>query len=86
MKIALDYDGTFTEDKSFWYNFIQTAQDFGHEIYIVTYRHPDLDSIVDSNDLNGFGVAIIYTDGAPKKSFCQNLGLDFSLDRDWETI
>ena len=41
MKIALDYDGTYTEDPSLWNVFIQHALSCGHEIVCVTMRFPD---------------------------------------------
>jgi uncharacterized protein YueI len=40
MKIALDYDNTFTQDPGMWMAFIYMAQRCGHEITIVTSRHP----------------------------------------------
>lgn len=40
MKIALDYDGTFTRDPALWKIFIASAQSRGHEVYIVTMRYP----------------------------------------------
>lgn len=39
MKIALDYDGTYTEDKELGRDFILMAQRRGHEVTIVTMRH-----------------------------------------------
>jgi hypothetical protein len=41
MKIALDYDKTFTLDKSFWSKFIDFAVQNGHEIVCVTMRTPE---------------------------------------------
>ena len=39
MKIALDYDGTYTRDPAFWNSVIKIAQKDGHEIAFVTKRH-----------------------------------------------
>lgn len=39
MLIALDYDGTYTEDRDGWDMFIQDMNDRGHEIVIVTMRY-----------------------------------------------
>jgi len=39
MKIALDYDGTFTLDPDFWSSFIKLAVESGHEVVIVTKRY-----------------------------------------------
>lgn len=38
MKIALDYDGTFTRDPAFWMQFIHNAKAQGHEVKILTMR------------------------------------------------
>ena len=40
MKIALDYDGTFTEDSGLWCRFIDEAT-VNHQVYLVTYRGID---------------------------------------------
>lgn len=41
MKIALDYDGTYTLDPEFWDAFIFEAKDRGHSVVIVTSRSKD---------------------------------------------
>lgn len=79
MKIALDYDGTFTEDKAFWMDFINQARKNGHEVFVVTYRHPDLDKIREEKFINNLGTSVIYTDGCPKKSYCQSLGIEIDV-------
>jgi hypothetical protein len=40
MKIALDYDNTFTRDPELWAHFTNMARARGHEVRIVTSRHP----------------------------------------------
>ncbi len=40
MKIALDYDGTYTADPELWNAFIKNAIDRGHEMVCVTMRCP----------------------------------------------
>lgn len=40
MNIALDYDGTFTEDPAMWDLFCRLAEMQGHDVYIVTMRYP----------------------------------------------
>ena len=40
MLIALDYDGTYTADPSFWDRFIAAARASGHRVFIVTMRFP----------------------------------------------
>lgn len=39
MKIALDYDDTFTEDRTFWAEVALLAKRRGHSITFVTFRH-----------------------------------------------
>lgn len=41
MKIALDYDGTYTRDPEFWNHVIGFAKSRGHQVYCVTARRPD---------------------------------------------
>jgi hypothetical protein len=40
MKIAIDYDGTYTRDPILWDTFITIATESGHEVVCVTMRHP----------------------------------------------
>jgi hypothetical protein len=40
LKIALDYDGTYTADPVLWTEFIRMARASGHEVVIVTSRSP----------------------------------------------
>lgn len=41
MKIALDYDGTYTQDPVLWGAFILQAEARGHEVFCITNRFPD---------------------------------------------
>lgn len=40
MRIALDYDKTYTADPELWDQFIRDAKSRGHEVFIATMRHP----------------------------------------------
>ena len=40
MKIALDFDNTFSVDPELWLHFVNMARLRGHEVKIVTSRHP----------------------------------------------
>lgn len=40
MRIALDYDNTYTLDPAFWDDFIAAAQQRGHKVQIVSMRYP----------------------------------------------
>lgn len=68
MKIALDYDGTYTLNKQFWDDFIDMTRFYKDvDIRIVSHRHEELDKI-DTNTL------VIYTDGVAKKWYCEHRG------------
>jgi hypothetical protein len=62
MLIALDYDKTYTADPALWDNFVQSAQNRGHTVKIVTMRRPD-EFIVD------VPVEIVYTSRKAKAAF-----------------
>jgi len=42
MRIALDFDNTITRDPDLWSAFVGLALSRGHEVKIVTSRHPGL--------------------------------------------
>jgi hypothetical protein len=42
MKIAIDYDNTFTADPQLWADFLNMARERGHEVAIVTSRFPHM--------------------------------------------
>ena len=54
MLIALDYDKTYTVDSVLWDDFVQIAQNRGHDVKIVTMRRPD-EAIIDAP------VEVVYT-------------------------
>lgn len=66
MKIALDYDLTFTLDPKFWHEFAILADNHGHEVRIVTARSPKHDKIEGLDWLD-----IIYCDGVAKRFHCE---------------
>ena len=41
MVIAMDYDGTYTEDPELWLPFLKSAKDRGHTVLCVTMRTED---------------------------------------------
>lgn len=77
MKIALDYDGTFTLDPGFWFNFIAMAQNSGHEVAVVTKRYPKKPELVDI-----LSCRVIYTERRSKlyndevKEFSPDIWID----------
>jgi len=73
VKIALDYDMTYSLAPEFWDEVIATATMHGHDVRIVTTRSPrddNIDHIIDH-------VPIIYCDGVAKKYFCTWFANDF---------
>lgn len=80
MKIALDFDETFTLDPTMWLYFIDEAVTAGHTVYIVTARDEFNDGI---NWLKvGLGEApceVIWCDGCPKRELTRGLGLKIDV-------
>lgn len=75
MKIALDFDGTFTADPQLWLTFIIAAEDAGHEVRIVTMRCAVKDGI------NWMAVGftdppakVVWCDGHAKREWCRQIG------------
>lgn len=73
MRIALDYDGTYTEDPELWDAFIRVAQSFGHEVMIVTMRYPQ-EAI-----RHEVPCEIFYTGRLAKRQFMQRLSIEFTV-------
>lgn len=73
MRIALDYDKTYTEDPTAWRLFIFHMRAFGHEVRIVTVRddRTGLDRTQPLIDLEAF-VPVVYTRGIAKRWFCSH--------------
>ncbi len=69
MKIALDYDKTYTADAVFWNAFLQVARAAGHEVRIVTVRDERLDRTAPLVALED-RLPVIYTRGVAKEWFC----------------
>jgi hypothetical protein len=74
MIIALDYDGTYTEDPDFWKNFIVAAEAKGHRVIIVTMRYAsegikkDLESFVGNEN-------VFYSSRTAKRPYMKNIGI-----------
>lgn len=61
MKIALDYDGTYTADPELWDWFIDKLLSRGHEVVCVTMRYP--------TEPIALTIPVIYTSRKAKYSF-----------------
>jgi len=73
MKIALDYDGTYTRDPPLWEYFLGMCRARGHEVKIVTCRKPENE--IDWFDLpEKFRVPVLYTSHIPKRIYCDEIG------------
>lgn len=83
MKIALDYDETYTKDPAFWKVFVDMAQLRGHEIMIVTFRDPGLP--IDHDP----GIPVYYTSYVAKRNYMkfeQGIFIDVWIDDTPDTI
>jgi hypothetical protein len=67
MRIALDYDGTYTRDPVLWAKFIADCVGRGHEIICVTMRYED-------EMLSDFPCEIVYTGRKGKVGFMAKRG------------
>lgn len=85
LKIALDYDETFTADRSFLRNFVILSKISNHQIVFVTYRtnrEYDDNSDIESDALK-CGINVIYSQGEPKRTV---FDADIWIDDSPETI
>ena len=79
MKIALDYDHTYSADPKLWNGFIFAAQGAGHDIRIVTARDDRFDR-TEKILAAGERVDVIYTRGIAKRWYCEHFVKDFAPD------
>lgn len=74
MLIALDYDGTFTQDPEGWYNSINLLRERGHSIIGVTMRYD-----FESDDINQYYRSmcdtIIYTGRKAKRKYLEEIDI-----------
>lgn len=73
MKIALDYDDTYTQDPELWDMFIERSLLRDHEIMIVTFRSPDVPLERDPK------IPIFYTSWKAKRPFMEKQGIDIDV-------
>lgn len=64
MRIALDFDGTFTADPVLWQNFVAMAKQRGHDVKIVTARH------------KGFNNSVNWLDNGPVEQAAKDMGVE----------
>jgi hydroxymethylpyrimidine pyrophosphatase-like HAD family hydrolase len=73
MLIALDFDGTYTEDSDMWDDIIKIMHRRGHKVVIVTMRYQD-DPDESINKYFPFQT-VYYTNRKAKKPFMDELGI-----------
>lgn len=75
MRIALDWDDTWTRDAALWATFVRLALRQGHDVRIVTFRRPsgvpDIERELQNFQLN---LEIIATNHISKRAVCRALG------------
>lgn len=81
MKIALDYDDTFTADPVLWTAFVEMAKQRMHMVVFVTYRYEPDEGISYNDDIKGdaeaLGIDVIFTAGVQKaKMFDADIWID----------
>ncbi|OJX48981.1 hypothetical protein [Devosia sp. 66-22] len=79
MRIALDYDKTYSLDPEFWEKVAVAAELHGHEVAIVTIRDPVLDRTLPLRNLEGKR-EVFYTRGVAKRWYLTHFGQGFVPD------
>lgn len=78
MKIALDYDDTYTKDPDFWDQVIFLAKECHHKVYVVTNRlgEEEDDEVLNIPiDVN----RIFFTEGSAKRKFMEDEGIEIDV-------
>ena len=73
MKIALDYDETFTKDPKFWRKFIDQCHLADHEVMIVTFRDPSIPIEAE------LPIDVYYTSYRAKRDHMTNIGINIDV-------
>jgi hypothetical protein len=84
MRIALDFDGTYTADPILWNTFVSLAKERGHDVKIVTARSPYKNIFPgydDNNDVHEasalMGIEVVFCDMVQKQDV---YGADIWID------
>lgn len=83
MKIALDFDETYTEDPVLWSDFVIKAKERGHSVTFVTYRDSRWGNHDIEYEVECLGIPIVFTEGKQKKHI---FNADVWIDDSPETI
>jgi hypothetical protein len=86
MKIALDFDDTYTRDPELWDQFINLSQSRGHDIRIVTFRKSSMTD--PALDYLATKMPVIFTEYTQKRHFTNEIGwtVDIWIDDSPEFI
>lgn len=80
MRIALDFDGTFTLDPVFWNSFIRTSVLAGHDVIIVTMRHNGDEAVKPLAQVQHLPASkFIFTGRRAKKPFVEACGVTIDI-------
>lgn len=74
MRIAVDFDGTFTANESLWFSFIAGARATGHDVKFVTFRHADYTAGHIMEWAKRLGIEVIFTCHTQKAEYCEKIG------------
>lgn len=74
MKIALDYDDTYTVDPDFWQEFITLANTHGHQVIGITKRGPDNQGVITVPN-----ITFHHSNRLAKYKFAQDNGLNITV-------
>jgi hypothetical protein len=78
MNISLDFDDTYTRDPLLWDNFISSARQHGHRVYVVTMRYKEEgDDVVKYLQENVD--MIIFTGRLAKKPYLDNMHIHIDV-------
>jgi hypothetical protein len=78
MKIALDYDKTYTADPDMWRHIIAVMRGMSHEVMIVTSRDPN-DLVEDRDWFEKYTIPVIYCDYWAKRQVCEQRGISIDI-------
>ena len=73
MRIALDYDNTYTADPTLWRHFVYRCRERGHEVFIVTARDERFDRTPDLVDIEHY-FKVVWCRGVAKRWWCSHFG------------
>lgn len=72
LRIALDFDGTFTTNPGMWLKVIKTFQDANVDVICITSRFPNV-------PVTGIPVPVYYACGQQKADFAHERGLEVDV-------